>query len=206
MTRSRLVSGITLGILLALAVAPATTARESVDPSTLNPAPPDWWTVACEQQGVGILCELSFAEDPIVDEPSGIVCDGVELLLSFTRSVIGKRFYDADGNLLQRHYREFLDGTFTNPETGLSAAWTQHDTVIHDLGSPGIDGTGTERVSGLMTRVIGPDGQTILVEVGHVAFDMDAGELTNLSGPHPFFEYFELGDSEALAPICDALD
>jgi hypothetical protein len=206
MTRSRRSIGITLGILLALAVAPATVAREAVDPSTLNPAPADWWTVSCERQGVGILCELSFTEDPIIDEPSGVVCDDVELLISVTRSVIGKRFYDADGNLLQRHYREFLDGTYSNPETGLVATWIQHDTVVHDLGSPGVDGTGTERLSGLFTRVTGPDGLTILLEVGRIAFDNDAGELTQITGQHPFYEYFDLGDSDALAPLCDALD
>jgi len=206
MQRLSRIAGVTFAIALIAATIPAVAAREPVDPSTLNPAPPDWWTVSCERQGVGIVCELTFTEDPIVDEPSGVICDGVELLISVNRSVIGKRFYDADGNLLQRHYREFLDGTFTNPEAGLTATWTQHDTVVHDLGSPGVDGTGTERTSGLLTRVTGPDGQTVLVEVGHLAFDMDAGELTHVSGQHPFIEYFDLGDSEALAPLCQALD
>lgn len=84
------------------------------------------------------------------------MCDGSELLISQTRSVVGKRLYDADGNLLQRHFRESLNGTFTNPDTALVALWAQHDTVIHDLAVPGDITTGTEHVTGLDTRACCP--------------------------------------------------
>jgi hypothetical protein len=62
--------------------------------------------------------------------------------------------------LLQRHFRESLDGTFRNPDTGLVAPWTQHDTVIQNLAVPGDAATGTEQVSGLITRVWLPNGGT----------------------------------------------
>ena len=98
-----------------LALAPSAAARESIDPSTLNPAPFATWDVTCDREESRIMCDISFADPAIVAEPSGIVCDGVELLLSQTRSVVGKRFYDASGDLLQRRFRESFAGSFTNP-------------------------------------------------------------------------------------------
>ena len=151
------------------------------------------------------MCDLSFADPAIVGEPSGIVCDGVELLLSQTRSVVGKRFYDANGDLLQRHFRESFAGSFTNPETGLVATWIQHDTVIHDLGTPGDLGSGTTMGSGT-DRVTGPDGQTILIDGGSALVEEATGDVIHAGGPHPFFDYFALGDAAALQPLCDALD
>ena len=198
--------GLIVALATVLALAPSAAARESIDPSTLNPAPPATWDVTCERQGSGIVCDLSFADPAIVSDPSGIVCGGVELLVSQTRSVVGKRFYDANGDLLERHFRESLAGSFTNPETGLVATWIQHDTAIHNLGVPGDLASGTFSVSGLTTRVIGPDGQTILVDAGTSLQDGATGDPIRADGPHPFFDYFALGDASALQPLCDALD
>ena len=111
-------------------------AKESVDPNTLNPTPPESFNATCSRTGNHISCGLAFGDPDIIDEPSAIVCDGTELLVTQHRSVVGKRLYDAEGNLLQRHFREYFDGTFTNPDTGLVALWTQHDTVVHNLGVP----------------------------------------------------------------------
>lgn len=202
----RQAAGLIVALATVLALAPSAAAREPIDPSTLNPAPPATWDVTCDRQGSGIVCDLSFDDPAIVGEPSGIVCDGVELLLSGTRSVVGKRFYDANGDLLQRHFRESLAGSFTNPATGLVATWIQHDTVIHNLGTPGDLASGTFSVSGLTTQVIGPDGQTILVDAGTSLQDGATGDPIRAGGPHPFFDYFALGDASALQPLCDALD
>ncbi len=119
-----------------LLVAPVA-AKEPVDPNTLNPPPPASFNATCERVGSGILCNLAFSDPPFADEPSGIVCDGTELLVSQTRSVIGKRFYDRDGNLERRHYREAYAGTLTNPTTGRTAPWIAHDTVDHVLAVAG---------------------------------------------------------------------
>jgi len=103
--------------VMAGASAGVASARESVDPSTLNPPPPDLFNAVCLTQGSQIVCDLAFSDPPVSDEPSGIVCDGTELLVSQTRDVVGKRFYDASGDLLRRHFREDFTGSFTNPET-----------------------------------------------------------------------------------------
>ena len=201
-----------LGALIGLLslTAPSTAAGADngpVDPSTLNPPVPAFFNASCVRVGNHISCSLAF-DDPevFVDEPSGIVCDNTELLFSQTRSVVGKRLYDADGNLLQRHFRESLDGTFTNPDTGLVALWTQHDTVIHDLAVPGDDTSGTEHISGLSTRAWLPGGGTIITDAGTTVFPEGTDGVLKESGHHPFLDYFAFGDTTALAPLCAALE
>jgi hypothetical protein len=188
-----------------LALAGPVAAKSSVDPNTLNPPPPDFFNATCARTGSHILCNLAFSDPDIVDEPSGIVCGATELLFSQQRSVVGKRFYDAAGNLTQRHFRESLDGTFTNPDTDKVATWTQHDTVKHDLAVPGDVTSGTTHISGLFSRVTGPNGGTILTDVGMFLVVEATGETLHASGHHPFDDYFANGDDSALAPLCDAL-
>lgn len=195
-----------LMVLFSLAAPTANAAKESVDPGTLNPPVPAEFNPSCSRTGSHISCSLAFSDPDIVDEPSGIVCDGTELLFSQSRSVVGTRRYDAGGNLLQRHFRESLDGTFTNPDTGLVALWTQHDTVIHNLGVPGDIASGTEHVSGLGTRAWAPGGGTILTDAGTSLVDVATDEVLRVSGHHPFDDYFRLGDPSALARLCAALD
>jgi hypothetical protein len=205
MSRTLRIAGLLLGLA---ALSPATSlARTSVDPNTLNPAPPDFFNAVCSTTGTGIICTLAF-DDPevFVNEPSGIVCGSTELLLSQTRSVVGKRFYDADGNLLQRHFRETMNGTFTNPDTGAVVQWTQHDTIIHNLGVPGDVGTGTTQVTGLLTRAWGSDGGTIFTDVGTHLFNESTGEELRSGGRDLIDDYFSGRNPDALQPLCDALD
>ena len=209
----RVTTGVAAGVVGALMVLVSLTApsaaagagNEPVDPSTLNPPVPAQFNASCFRVGNHISCTLAFSDPEVVDDPSGIVCDGTELRISQTRSVVGKRQYDADGNLLQRHFRESLDGAFTNPETGLVALWTQHDTVIHNLSVPGDDTSGTEHVSGLFTRAWLPGGGTIITDAGTMITDSE-GNPQSLSGHHPFLDYFVFGDASALDALCAALD
>ncbi len=195
-----------LGILAAVALVSPVAGRDSVDPATLNPPPPAFFNAECFAGAGGTVCTLHFSEDPINDEPSGIICDGTELLFSQDRSVVGKRFYDAEGNLVQRHFRESLSGTFSNPDTGARVFWIQHDTVVQNLSEPGNLDSGTARSSGLFKRVWLPGSGSILLDVGTVLVDEATGEVLASGGRHPFGDYFERGDTTALQPICDALD
>jgi len=180
-------------------------AKESIDPTTLNPPVPTEFNASCFRVGNHTACSLAFSDPDIIDEPSGIVCDGTELLFTQSRSVVGTRLYDAAGNLLQRHFRESFDGTFTNPDTGLVALWTQHDTVIQNLSVPGDIESGTEHVSGLGTRTWLPGGGTILTDAGTTLLDVSTNEVVRVSAHHPFDDFFRLGDTSALAPLCSAL-
>jgi hypothetical protein len=195
----RLILAVTGGLVLTVALAAPASARTPVDPSTLNPPPPAEFNPVCFRDGSHITCDIAFSDPDVVDAPSGIICDGTELLDSHSRSVVGKRFYDADGNLLQRHFRESLDGTFRNPDTELVALWTQHDTVISDPAA------GTDKLSGLESRVWLPDGGTILTDTGILIFAAPNDEVVKASAHHPFLEYFT-GDPSALASLCAALD
>lgn len=202
--RLLLTASVAFGGLLS-AAAPAM-AQTSVDPTTLNPPPPDFFNASCTRTGGHILCTLGFTDPEIVDEASGIVCSGTELLFSQSRSVVGKRTYDSAGNLVQRHFREALDGTFRNPVTGKVALWTEHDTVIQNVSVPGDLGTGTIKVSGLYTKAWLPDGHVVLTDAGTFTLDAGTGEILSSGGRHPFNDYFINGDTTAFATLCDALD
>lgn len=194
-----------LALIAGLTFAGPASARTLVNPGTLNPAPPDFFNAVCVQIGRGTVCDLAFSDEDIVDEPSGIVCGSVELLFSQSRSVVGKRFYDANGNLTRRHFREYLKGNLSNPTTGRVVLWVQHDTIIHNLAVPGDLSTGTVKVSGLITRAWVPGGGTILTDVGTILRDQATDEVIRAGGKHPFEDYLVGGDASALQPLCDAL-
>ena len=193
------------GAVLGLSLTGPTLARESVDPATLNPPPPDFFNAVCEQTGVQTICTLAFSDPTITDEPSGIVCDGIEILFSQDRSVVGKRFYDAKGNLTRRHFREYLAGDLTNPASGEKVYWDQHDTVLHDLAIPGEVDSGTTRFTGLMSRFSTSSGRTVLVDSGTTLVDSSTGEVLQAGSNHPLDAYFSGRDPDALGSLCDAL-
>jgi hypothetical protein len=199
----------TVPVLIAsLAIAAPAAARTPVDPNTLNPAPPDFFNATCYEGAAGTICDLAFADpaNPVVNEPSGIVCDGTELLVSWNRWVVGKRFYDADGNLLQRHFRETYEGEYSNTDTGKHVLWTEHDTVLHNLAVPGDVDSGAIKYTGQWTRVTTLSGRTILVDAGTFSQDPVTGEILASGGRHPFNDYYINGNAEALRALCGALD
>lgn len=199
---TRLVVLTTIG---ALAITSPVAARTLVDPNTLNPAPPDFFNATCYEQGGGITCDLAFSDPTIVDEPSGIVCESIELSYSQDRSVVGKRFYDATGNLLRRHFREDMRGSLDHPTTGATLDFAQSNTILHDLGTPGIVASGTSRIVGMAFKVSETDGRAVLVDAGWVAIDQSVDEIVDWAGPHRLDDYFVRGDADALDAICDAV-
>jgi hypothetical protein len=64
--------------------------------------------------------------------------------------------------------------------------------------------SGHTTISGQQIRVFGSSG-TVLVDVGHLVVNEATGELLKSSGKHAFDDYFINGNTEALAPICDAI-
>lgn len=202
---TRFATLVALATIAVMSIVTPVAARTPVDPDTLTPPPPDFFNATCYAQGRGITCDLAFSDPDIIDEPSGVVCDGTELLISQQRWVIGKRFYDGAGLLLQRHFREWFSGSFTNPDTGRVALFEAHDTVIHELAVPGDVGTGRTTISGLPARIRVPGGATILVDAGRIVLDEATGELLVSHGQHHLDDYFGNGNTAALQPLCDAL-
>ena len=180
-------------------------AGESVDPSTLTPPPPPQFNPVCEKVGSGTICTVNFSDPPFAGG-SGVICgtgpNAYEVFQFQNRSVQGKRYYDENGNLTRRHFREVLDGTFTNPLTHTSLSFSGGDTHLHDLGVPGDINTGTEATTGSV-RIFLRNGGTFPIDIGRI-LDSDHGILSE-SGQHPFLDYFVFGNTTALQPLCDAL-
>ena len=192
--------------IIAFALPAIVAAKEVVDPATLTPPPPPEFNPTCERVGNQIICEVVFTDPAVVDEPSGVVCGETELLFSQTRSVIGKRFYDAEGLLLRRHFHDDVSGIWTNPVTGATASFSGGSMTLHDLAIPGDSGSGISRISGSV-RISLPQGGTILhQDAGHLTLDEGTGTVLSQSGQHPFEDLFGGGDTTALDELCNALD
>ena len=189
----------------ALVLAAPVAAREAVDPNTLNPPPPAEFNPVCERVGRNIVCHLAFSDPPVIDQASELFCDGDQIFESWTRSVVGRRIYDADGNLLKRQFREDFAGSFTNPSSGVTVDWVTNATNIHILSVPGELASGVSSGAGLSIRITAPDGGTVLIDAGRLVFDGATGDILESHGPHHFDDYFARGDVDALQPLCDAL-
>jgi hypothetical protein len=200
---------VVLVLVTLMAFAPQATAfaGQFVDPSTLNPPIPPEFNPECKAVGFGTLCTVNFVETH-PPEATDLICgsgpNSFAVVSSDTRTVTGRRYYDENGNLTQRHFRQVLAGTFTNPLTGVSLDYAESTTIIHDLSVPGDLSTGTETFTGSV-RLSEPQGGTVLIDAGRVVIDASDGSILFEAGPHPFNAYFAYGDTSALQPICDAL-
>jgi len=205
MNRIRTNSLLVLGLLIGLFMPQLLFAGQPVDPSTLNPPPAARTNPICERDGSQTICTLQFTDPPFAGG-SGITCgngaNSYEVLEFENKSVVGKRYYDQNGNLTRRHFREILSGTFTNPLNHVAVSFDGNDTQLHDLIIPGDVSTGTIQVTGHF-RVFAPNGGTVIFEAGRTIETLDG--FISESGPHPFNEYFVFGDTAAVQPLCDAL-
>ena len=206
MNRIRTSSVLVLGLLIGLSVPQLLFAGQPVDPSTLIP-PPNPLTTVCEKDGNQTICTVQFSDPPFAGG-SGVICGtgptAYEVFQFQNRSVIGKRYYDQNGNLTRRHFRETLSGTFSNPLTHTAVSFDGKDTRLHDLTIPGDSSTGTVMVTGSF-RIYPAKGGTVLFEAGRTIEAADGSALLRESGPHPFADYFVFGDTAAVQPLCDAL-
>jgi hypothetical protein len=205
MNRIRTNSLLVLGLLISIFIPQLLFAGQPVDPSTLNPPPAARTNPVCERDGSQIICTLQFTDPPFAGG-SGVICgtgpNSYEVLEFENRSVVGKRYYDQNGNLTRRHFREILSGTFTNPLNHVAVSFDGNDTQLHDLIIPGDVSTGTIQVTGHF-RVFAPNGGTVIFEAGRTIETLD--DFISESGPHPFNDYFVFGDTAAVQPLCDAL-
>jgi hypothetical protein len=196
-----------LTALLVLVPQAFASAGASVDPSTLNPPPPPDFNPVCAATGFGTLCHLQFSDPPVINDDAGFMCGSgpgaYEVLVSQNRSVEGRRYYNRDNNLTERHYREIFSGSFTNPLTGATVRFAGSDTVVHKLAVPGDVSSGTITFSGAL-RYYRPTGGTVLIDAGRTINDGLENFVLD-HGPHPFADYFVFGDTAALQPLCDAL-
>jgi len=208
---TRVTSGLALITAMTLwapgAYAPALAAT-TVDPSALIPPPPAEFNPVCKGVGDRTICDVTFTEPPVVASPIGLQCatgaDAFEVLDSSTRSVDGKRFYNAAGKLTERHFHDVVTGTLTNSRTGASVPYSQHDTTMHVLAVAGDISTGTEALA-VHIRFATADGGTVLIDTGRTVLAESDGTILFDAGQHPLDEFFVFGQASALDPVCEAL-
>jgi hypothetical protein len=180
-------------------------AREPVDPTTLNPPPPPNFNPVCESVGNGTICDIQFSDSFAAG--SEVTCGSgsntFEPFQSQTRSVRSKRYYDQNGNLVRTHYHEYIDGTLVNPITGKALTYSGTLNHLDEEAVPGDVSTVTQAITGSVRIFLGQGNGTLAFDTGRLV-DSPQGILQE-SGQHPFFDYFVLGDTAALQPLCDAL-
>lgn len=196
-----------LSLLMYLLVSQLAFAGQPVDPSTLNPPPPPEFNPVCEKAGNQTICTVQFSDPPFAGG-SGIFCgNGIsnyEVFVFQTRSVIGHRYYDQNGNLTRRLFHEVDGGTLSNPLTHTALSFSSRLTTRHELSVSGDVLSGTEFLTG-NTRVYQKNGGTIVFEAGRTITAGD-GTFIQESGQHPLQDYFIFGNTAGIQPLCDALE
>ena len=201
--RARVLALVASGAILALGGTPLTLAA-SIDPSTLNPAPPDIYQ--CQATGGGAICR-AHTVSPYSGEPVGIWCgtgsDTVELLDNGVRDVEATRWYDGNLNLTRRVRMTLFRNSFlSNPATGRTLGYQQHNTDMDDLAVPGDFASSTFTGHGQLTINI-PGFGRVIKEAGRTVIGPN-GDVESQSGPTDFDDYSN-GQTSIIDPICAAL-
>lgn len=201
--RARAFAFVTIGAMLAITTAPATLAT-GIDPGTLNPVPPDFYT--CRATGGGAICRAHTVE-PYSGEATGIWCgsgaNAIELLDNGVRDVEAMRWYDTDLNLtLRKRTTLFRDTYLSNPATGLTLGYKQHNTDMDALAVPGDFASSTFTGHGQLTINVLGYGR-VVKEAGRTVVGPN-GDIEAQSGPTDLDDYFN-GQSSIIDPICATL-
>ena len=181
--------------------APAAAGQPVTQP--LTPPPPSFET--CKTVGNGFICEgartMTYGPDD-----TGIACGSgagaFDILDQGTHNQHAIRFYNTDGNLTKRVIYDQYFSQFTNPLTGASIPYTQHNTTTDILAVPGDFTSATETTTG-QTNFTVPHQGAVLLNAGRVVFGAD-GTLEFSAGPQGFLDFFN-GNTAALDELCAAL-
>jgi hypothetical protein len=170
---------------------------------SLTPPPPDYYT--CTATGSGALCRASLSE-VFGPEETGLVCGSGDAAFtvfdSGSSSTELARYYDRDGNLTRRVVRDSIEAVSTNPLTGASVPYRQHETHTTVLAVPGDFNSATTTDTGVLIYTLPHEGHLAL-EAGRVVGGADGIEFR--AGPQTFVDYYGNGDTAAVQKLCNAL-
>ena len=179
------------GVMMLLA-APAA-AGPLVDPSTLEPEPPN---AVCREDGRQVICDTFFVEEAVNEATGDVLPCGAIYQTSHYRGD-GTRWY-VDGKVVRRHVAASLDGTWSLSPTGagptvkISGYWSTWTVWT----TPGDDSTAVDtRISGGEFKVSAP-GFGVIVHSAGVAYP--DGTHNGTSTEFPF-------TPETEAALCAAL-
>jgi hypothetical protein len=182
---------------------PALAAGQPVT-QTLTPPPPSFET--CKTVGNGIICDGARTE-PYSPNDTGITCgSGSSAFDIFDQGIHNQhaiRFYDTAGDLTRRVIYDQYFSQFSNPLTGATVPYVQHNTTTDILAVPGDLGSATETTTGQDNFTV-PHMGAVLLNAGKVVFGAD-GTLEFSAGPQGFADFFYNGNTAALAELCTAL-
>lgn len=167
---------------LAAAAAPAAAS------TSLNPAPPSWYT--CTATGSGTVCHgtMSFEHFAGFD---GTCPQGFNILENGYKDETGTRYYDRDGNLTRRVLHDTYPvgnplNVLYNSQTGKSVPYRTDLTETDTLAVPGDFNSATTRITGNLYTVTVPGGGLLVHDVGDFTFAPD-GSILQDHGPKMLF-------------------
>ena len=186
-------------VAVAVALIPSALAAQQ-----LTPPPPAFET--CKPVGDGTICagDRITSYGPV---DTGIVCgtgaDAFDIYDTAVDHNRGTRWYDRDGNLTRRLITDhYTFGEFSNPLTGATVRYTQHNTTVGVLAVPGDLSTETQTSTGENMYMV-PGLGAVFPNAGRTVIAPN-GAQEFAAGPHSFDAYFG-GDTAAIAELCSAL-
>ncbi len=194
--------------ILALPLVPAGALAGQPVTQTLTPPPPSFET--CKATGSGTICQGSRSEGGYGPVGTGLFCGtgagAFEIFDSASDHIQhhAMRFYDANGNLTRRVFTDtFVGGQYSNPLTGATVRYTQHQITTGVLAVPGDLSTETQTIRGEVNFVV-PGMGAVFLNAGRVVYAPD-GSIEFQAGPQGFNDYFVNGNTAALDQLCAAL-
>ena len=177
--------------LWALAIAAAgliAAAAPAAAATSLNPAPPSWYT--CKPTGSGTICHGTMSLEHFAGF-DGTCPQGFNILENGYKDETGTRYYDRDGNLTRRVLHDIYPvgnplNVLYNSQTGTSVPYRTDVTETDDLAVPGDFSSATSRFTGNGYTVTLPGGGLLVHDVGQFAFAPD-GSILEDHGPKMLF-------------------
>jgi hypothetical protein len=194
----------TLTAALFVVAAPAAHAGQSVDPSTLNPPPPDFET--CRTVGNGVTCQGSRPLDPTGAEWTPLVCgtgaSAFNIYASSEGQQVALRHYDQNLNLVGRQVHAETFGEASNPLAGTAVPYHSTDEIVDVYATPGDEFSATESHMGSMIFTL-PHQGAVEINAGKITFG-PTGDIEFASAQNPYA--FNTGnDMSQQQGLCDAL-
>jgi hypothetical protein len=192
--------------LVGLCVAVCALVAVPIGSSTLNQARPQ--RSGCTTVGGGTICRSSEVEarGPLnTDLVCGSGAVAFDIFDQFVNTESRTFWLDENDKLTRFTDHDVISfGQWSNPTTGATVPYTQHNVTNVVFAVPGDDTSALVTVTG--ENIYRPaTGAPVLMEVGRQVFNWDFSELLSSHGPNEIYAALYEGDPHAFDQICAAL-